>query len=231
MPVPVEPAASCRLLSRRRQKACGRQTSPPMTFVKTSKLPLREPRKRARDGNRTEIREPHAPKEMQDESRKPVSCDILPPATERHAAGTRPPRQPREGDGLQKDKRGLHAGGLHPEQEMPSEALFFPSFCTRRNCLAAKKFCLCGKRFISLRKAILFLPRKSDRRDGEMLHTNSSSTRFLTLRPLYAAVRPVIVTRNERKTFLPDRKFRALVTIQHRCCRWFPHWISTEPKK
>ena len=175
-------------------------TSLPMTFVKTSKLPLREPRKRARGGNRTEIGEPHAPKEMQDESRKPVSCDILPPATERHAAGTRPPRQPCEGDGLQKDKRGLHAGGLHPEQEMPSEALFFPSFCTRRDCLAAKKFRLCGKRFISLRKAILFLPRKSDRRDGEMLHTNSSSTRFLTVRLLFTAVCPVIETRKRKES-------------------------------
>ena len=36
-----------------------------------SRQPLREPRKRVRDGNRAEIREPHAPKGMQDESRKP----------------------------------------------------------------------------------------------------------------------------------------------------------------
>ena len=175
-------------------------TSPPMTFVKTSKLPLREPRKRARGGNRTEIGEPHAPKEMQDESRKPVSCDILPPATERHAAGTRPPRQPCEGDGLQKDKRGLHAGGLHPEREKPSEALFFPSFCTRRECLAAKKFRLCGRRLVFLRKAILFLPRKNDHRDGEMLHTNSFFIRFLTIRLLFATVRPVIETRKRKES-------------------------------
>ena len=37
-----------------------------------SRQPLREPRKRVRDGNRAEIREPHAPKGMQDESRKPI---------------------------------------------------------------------------------------------------------------------------------------------------------------
>ena len=56
-------------------------TSPKFHFVKTSRLPLREPCKRARDGSRTEIREPHAPKRMQDESRKPV-----------FAAFCRPPR-------------------------------------------------------------------------------------------------------------------------------------------
>ena len=110
-----------------------------------------------------------------------------------------PPRQPREGNGLQKDKRGLHAGGLHPEREKPSEALFFPSFCTRRNCLAAKKFRLCGRQFISLRKAIPFFQAKNDRRDGEMLHTNSSSTRFLTVRPLFAAARPVIEIRKRKE--------------------------------
>ena len=174
-------------------------TSPKFHFVKTSKQPLRELRKTARDGHRTEMREPRAPKGMQDESRKPVSCDIFPPATERHAAGTRSPRQPREGNGLQKDKRGLHANGLHPGREKPSEALFFPSSCIRKSGLAAKKFRLCGRRFISLRKAILFLPRKNDCRDGEMLHTNSSSTRFLTVRPLFAAVRSVIKTRKRKE--------------------------------
>ena len=174
-------------------------TSPKFHFVKTSKQPLRELRKTARDGHRTEMREPRAPKGMQDESRKPVSCDILPPATERHAAGTRSPRQPREGNGLQKDKRGLHANGLHPGREKTSEALFFPSSCTRRNCLAAEKFRSCRRRFVSLRKAILFLSRKNTRRDEEMLHTNSSSTRFLTLRLLLAAARPVIETRKRKE--------------------------------
>ena len=140
------------------------------------------------------MREPRAPKRMQDESRKPVSVTFcLPPRN-----AVRPesaPRQPCEGNGLQKDKWGLHAGGLHPEREKPSEALFFPSSCIRRHCFAAKKFRLCGRRFISLRKAILFLPRKNDRRDGEMLHTNSFSTRVLTVRLLFAAVRPVNETR------------------------------------
>ena len=170
-----------------------------MTYCQNVKTPLREPRKRARDGNRTEMRDPHTPKGMQDESRKPVSATFCRPP--RNAVRPEPaPRQPREGNGWQKDKRGLHAGGLHPEREKPSEALFFPSSCTRRNCLAAKKFRLCGRRLISLRKAILFLPRKNNCRDGEMLHTDSSSTRVLTVRLLFAAVRPVIETRKRKES-------------------------------
>ena len=68
-----------RLLSRRRQKGSRQQQFPKFHFVKTSRQPLREPRKRARDGNRTEMREPHAPKGMQDESRKPVSATFCRP--------------------------------------------------------------------------------------------------------------------------------------------------------
>ena len=147
--------------------------------------------------------------------------DILPSATERHAAGTRPPRHPREENGLQKDKWGLHADGLHPEREKPFEALFFPSSSTRRNCFAAKKFRLCGRRFLSLRKAILFLSRKNARRDGEMLHTNSFSTRFLTVRLLFAMVRPVIETRKRKESlstwqeipYLVDNLTRALLQV------------------
>ena len=120
-------------------------TSPKFHFVKTSKQPLREPRKRARDGNRTEMREPRAPREMQDESRKLLSATFCRPP--RNAVRPEPATRvsPARGNGLQKDKRGLHASGLHPEREKPSEALFLPSFCTRKECLAAKKFRLCGR--------------------------------------------------------------------------------------
>ena len=55
-------------------------TSPQFHSVKTSRQPLREPRKRARGGNRTEMREPHAPKGMQNESRKPVSATFCRPS-------------------------------------------------------------------------------------------------------------------------------------------------------
>ena len=44
-----------------------------------SRQTLREPRKRARDRNGTEMREPRAPREMQDESRKPVSATFCRP--------------------------------------------------------------------------------------------------------------------------------------------------------
>ena len=79
LPVPVAPQASSRLLSRRHQKTGGQQQVPNFHFVKTSRQPLREPRKRARDGNRTEMREPRVPKGMQDESRKPVSATFCRP--------------------------------------------------------------------------------------------------------------------------------------------------------
>ena len=68
-----------RRLSRRRQKAGGQQQGPQKHSVKTSRQPLREPRKRVRDGNGTEMRESHAPKGMQDESRKPVSATFCRP--------------------------------------------------------------------------------------------------------------------------------------------------------
>ena len=157
---------------------------------------------------------------MQDESRKPVSATLCCLTRNGMRLGTSPTSAPR-GNGLQKDKRGLHADGLHPERETPSEALFFPSFCTRRNCLAAKKFLLCGRRFVALRKAILFFPRKNIRRDREMLHTNSFPTRFLTLRLLLAAVRPVIETRKRKENLsfwqenpcLGDNPTRALQLV------------------
>ena len=68
-----------RLLSRRCQKAGGQQQVPKCHSVKTSRQPLREPHKRARDGNGTEMREPRAPKGMQDESRKPVTATFCRP--------------------------------------------------------------------------------------------------------------------------------------------------------
>ena len=143
--------------------------------------------------------EPHASKGKQDESRKPVFATLCCLTRNGMRLGTSPASIPR-GNGLQKDKRDLHADGLHPEWEKPSEALFFPSFCNRRNCLAAKKFRSCGRRFISLRKAILFLSRKSTRRNGEMLHTNSFPTRFLTVWSPSATVRPVIETRKRKES-------------------------------
>ena len=104
-----------------------------------------------------------------------------------------------QGEWLAKGQTRFARGRTSSRAEKPSKTLFLPYFRTRRNCLAAKKFRLCGRRFISLRKAILFLPRKNDRRDGEMLHANSFFPRFLTVRLLFAAVRPVIETRKRKE--------------------------------
>ncbi len=76
----------------------------------------------------------------------------------------------------------------------------FPVFLHPLGLPCGKKFRLCGRRFISLRKAIPFLPRKNDRRAGEMLHTDSSSTRFLTVRPLLADGRIFIETRKRKES-------------------------------
>ena len=134
----------------------GRRTaiSPPMTFYQNVKTALQEPRKRARDGNRTEMREPHAPREMQDESRKPVLATFCRPP--RNAVRPEPSlASAPQGEWLaKKDKRGLHAGGLHPERKKPSEAPFFPLSAPAETALRQKSFVfaeggsfLCGKRF------------------------------------------------------------------------------------
>ena len=76
--VSMRQADSCRESAKR--PADGNKSPMPLCQnVKTSKQPLREPRRRVRDGNRTEIREPRAPKDMQDESRKPVSATFCRP--------------------------------------------------------------------------------------------------------------------------------------------------------
>ena len=162
-----------------------RREIPKCHFVKTSKQPLRELRKRARDGHGTEMREPRASKGAQDESRKPFFATFCRPPRNAVRRDPAPRVSPaREMAGKRTNGVCMRADSIRSGKS-PPKPCFFPSSCTRRDCLAAKKFRLCGKRFISLRKAILFLPRKSDRRDGEMLHTNSSSTRFLTVRLLF----------------------------------------------
>ena len=190
----MAPAASCREGVKRLADSSKSQ----MTLCQNVKTAPARTAQTGGGGNRTEMCEPRAPKGMQDESREPIFATLCCLTRNGMRLGTSPASAPR-GNGLQKGKRDLHAGGLHPEREKPSEALFFPSFCTRRNCLAAEKFLLCGRQFISLRKAILFLSRKNTRRDGEMLHTDSFFTRFLTVRLLLAACRPVIETRKRKE--------------------------------
>ncbi len=189
-----------RLLSRRSQKACGRQQVPNFILSKRQDSPCENCANGRGTGTERNCANLVRPREcrMKAGSRFP-----------RHLAARHgtpcgrklSPASASRGEWLAKRQTGF-ARGRTPSRagKKPSEALFFSSFRTRRKCLAAKKFRLCGRRFVSLRKAILLLPQKNDRRDGEMLHTNSSSTRFLTVRPLFTAVRPVIETRKRKES-------------------------------
>ena len=82
---------------------------------------------------------------------------------------------------------------------------------------------LCGKRFCFYRE-------KTPSGTEKCFIQTVSPPVFLTVRPLFAAVRPVIGHENAMKTLLSDRKFRTLATIRHGRCSRVPHRISTEPK-
>ena len=154
-PVSVAPAA----LSRRRQKAGGQQQVPQIHFVKMSRQPLREPRKRARDGTGRKCANLMRPGKcrMKAESRFPRHFAVR----HRMPCGRNPPpASAPQGNGLQKGQTRFARGRTPSRAGKALRSPVFLSFCTRRNCLAAKKFRLCGRRFVSLRKAILFLPRK-----------------------------------------------------------------------
>ena len=119
-----------------------------------------------------------------------------------------PPASAPRGEWLAKGQTGFARGRTPSKAGKALRSPVFPFFMHPQELP-------CGRKVSSLRKTILFLPRKNDRRAGEMLHTNSFSTRVLTVRLLLAAVRPVIETRKRKKAFLSDRKFRAWVTIRH----------------
>ena len=175
-------AASCREGAKR--PADGNK--PPMTYCQNVKTALARTAQTGAGGNRTEMREPRAPKGMQDESRKPVSATFC-----------RPPRNAVRPD---------PAPRVSPARGMACKRT--NGICTWADSIQSGKsppkpcFSLLyapARRFVSLRKAILFFPRKNDCRDGEMLHTNSFSVRVLTVRPLFAAFRPVIETRKRKE--------------------------------
>ena len=110
----------------------------------------------------------------------------------------------------------------------PSEASFFFDFHTPENCLAARKSRLCGKKGISLRKEIPFVPHENARRGGEMFHTDSSRTRFLTLRGLFPPCFPAtrMPTGAESLPLWQENpRFSDIPTLVR---LWIPHGISTE---
>ena len=97
---------------------------------------------------------------------------------------------------LAKRQSGFARGKPPIRKKNPPEAPFFLAFHTPGNVFAARNFRLCGKKEISFRKEILFLPHKNRAKSGEMFHTDSSATRFLTLRGLFPPCRPAARIRN-----------------------------------
>ena len=128
---------------------------------------------------------------MQDESRRPVFRDTLPPAAGCRADGRRPRVGPC-GERLAKGQMDFARGKPPTRRKTPPEAPFFPAFHTPGNVFAARNSRLCGKKQISFSKEIPFLPHKNARRGGEMFHTGGFPARFLTLRALFAPFRPAI---------------------------------------
>ena len=137
---------SCCLLSRKRQMACGWQQVPNDHFVKTSRQPLREPRKRARAGTERKCANLTCPREcrMKAESR-----------SSRHFAvhhGTPCGRNPLPASAPQGEWPAKGQTGFARERT-PSRAgkafrsPVFPVFLHPQELL-------CGKKVSSLRKAV-----------------------------------------------------------------------------
>ena len=119
--------------------------SPKCHCVKTSKTAPRESHGREQGRGRAEIREPRGLAGVQDESRKPVSRDTLPPATGCRADGCRP-RVSQAGERLAKRQSDFVRGNSPNRKKKPSEAPFFPAFHTPGNCFAARKKFLSAKK-------------------------------------------------------------------------------------
>ena len=153
------------------------------------------------------MREPHASKGMQDESRKPVSATFCRPPRNAVRPEPAPCVSPARGVACKRTNGFCTRTDYIRSGKSPPKPCFSLPSAPAGSALRQKKFRLCGKRFVSLRKAILFLPRKNDRRGGEMLHTNSFSTRFLTLRLLFSAVRSVIETRKRKENLSSWQEF------------------------
>ena len=122
--------------------------------VKTSKQPLRKPRRRARDGNRTEIREPRAPKDMQDESRKPVSATFCRPPRNAVRPEPAPRVSPARGMACKRTNRVCtRTDSIQSGKSLPKPC-FSPLSAPAGTALRQKSFSfaegssfLCGKRF------------------------------------------------------------------------------------
>ena len=136
--------------------------SPKCHCVKTSKTAPRESHGREQGRGRAEIREPRGLAGVQDESRKPVSRDTLPPATGCRADGCAPASAKR-GKGLQKGSRILYAEILQIERKSRPKPRFSPLstlpgislrqensvFAARKKFLSAKKSRFCRTKTVA----------------------------------------------------------------------------------
>ena len=148
-----------RLQSRRYQKAGKQQHIPNDILSKRQDSPCENRAKRARDGNRTKIREPHAPKDMQDESRKPISATFCRPP--RNAVRPEPaPRVSLAKEMACKRTNGLCTrtdsiqGGKSPPKPCFSllPALAGTALRQKSSVFAEGDSFLCGKRFCFYRE-------------------------------------------------------------------------------
>ena len=194
--VSMAPAVSCRkgakrpadsnkfpndILSKRQDSACENRANGHGTGTERKCANL------ARPGKCRMKAESRFPRHFAARHRTPCGRNLLPTSA------------PQE-EWFAKGQTGVVRGRTPSRAGKAFRSLVFPLFLHPQGVPCGKKFRLCGRRFISLRKAILFLLRKNDRRNGEMLHTNSCSTRFLTVQPLFAEVRPDIETRKRKES-------------------------------
>ena len=134
-------------------------TSPKFHFVKTSRHPLREPCKRVRDGSRTEIREPHVPKRMQDESRKPVSATFCRPQRNVVRPEPAPRVSPARGTACKRTNGVCTRADSIQNGKSPPKPCFYPLSAPAGTALRQKSSVfaegdsfLCGKRFCFFRE-------------------------------------------------------------------------------
>ena len=155
--VSMRQADSCRESAKR--PADGNKSPMPLCQnVKTSKQPLRKPRRRARDGTRTEIREPRAPKDMQDESRQPVSATFCRPPRNAVRPEPAPRVSPARGMAGKRTNRVCTRTDSIRSGKNPPKPCFSPLSAPAGSALRQKSFAfaeggsfLCGKRFCFFR--------------------------------------------------------------------------------
>ena len=194
-----------------------------MTFCQNVKTALARTAQTGTDGNRMEMREPRAPREMQDESRKLVSATFC--RTPQNAVRPEPASHvsPARGMVCKRTNGGCtRTDSIQNGKSLPKPC-FSPLFAPAGSTLRQKSFVfaeggsfLCGKRFCFYREKTTVGTEKCSIQTVP-LHV------FLQSGPLLRRFVLSLKHGSERKAFLSGRKFRAWVTIRHgRCCR-FPH--------